>query len=57
MATISRGTVILDEPTNDVDPLRRRLLWDQIRPGSQGCSVLFGDHNVLRRRRAVIGWP
>src|SRR5690606_25583121 len=32
MVTVVPGRlVILDEPTNDVDPLRRRLLWDQIR--------------------------
>lgn len=55
MATISPGhLVILDEPTNDVDPLRRRLLWDQIRAlGAQGCSVLLVTHNVLEAEKAV----
>ena len=32
MAVVVPGRiVILDEPTNDVDPLRRRLLWQQVR--------------------------
>jgi ABC-2 type transport system ATP-binding protein len=55
MATIAPGhLVILDEPTNDVDPLRRRLLWGQIRAlGAQGCSVLLVTHNVLEAEKAV----
>jgi len=55
MATVSPGhLVILDEPTNDVDPLRRRLLWDEIRGlGAQGCSVLLVTHNVLEAEKAV----
>jgi ABC-2 type transport system ATP-binding protein len=55
MATIAPGhLVILDEPTNDVDPLRRRLLWDQIRAlGADGCSVLLVTHNVLEAEKAV----
>ena len=55
MATISPGhLVILDEPTNDVDPLRRRLLWDEIRRlGAHGCSVLLVTHNVLEAEKAV----
>ena len=55
MATVAPGhLVILDEPTNDVDPLRRRLLWDQIRAlGAQGCSVLLVTHNVLEAEKAV----
>jgi hypothetical protein len=37
--------VILDEPTNDVDPLRRWLLWDQIRAlGERGSAVLLVTH-------------
>ena len=34
--------VILDEPTNDVDPLRRRLMWEQIRRlGAEGVAVFL----------------
>ena len=46
--------VILDEPTNDVDPLRRRLLWQQVREIADGGSaVLLVTHNVLEAERAV----
>jgi ABC-2 type transport system ATP-binding protein len=46
--------VILDEPTNDVDPLRRRQLWQQIRElGNQGVAVLLVTHNVLEAEKAV----
>jgi ABC-2 type transport system ATP-binding protein len=46
--------VILDEPTNDVDPLRRRLLWDLVRAlGDRGVAVLLVTHNVLEAERAV----
>jgi ABC-2 type transport system ATP-binding protein len=46
--------VILDEPTNDVDPLRRRLLWKQIRRlGSKGATILLVTHNVLEAEQAV----
>lgn len=39
--------VILDEPTNDVDPVRRRLLWGQIRAlADAGSAVLLVTHNV-----------
>ena len=43
MTTVWPGkVVILDEPTNDVDPRRRRLLWDQIRLlGSEGAAVFL----------------
>lgn len=46
--------VILDEPTNDVDPLRRRLLWQQVRElGDLGIAVLLVTHNVLEAEKAV----
>ena len=46
--------VILDEPTNDVDPLRRRLLWQQVRDiAAHGSAVLLVTHNVLEAERAV----
>jgi energy-coupling factor transporter ATP-binding protein EcfA2 len=46
--------VILDEPTNDVDPLRRRLLWEQIRRlGDTGAAVIQVTYNVLEAERSV----
>jgi ABC-2 type transport system ATP-binding protein len=55
MATVWPGSmVILDEPTNDVDPARRRLLWQQVRElGQQGVAVLLVTHNVLEAERSV----
>jgi ABC-2 type transport system ATP-binding protein len=45
---------ILDEPTNDVDPLRRRLLWDQVRRlADGGTGVLLVTHNVAEAERCV----
>lgn len=46
--------VILDEPTNDVDPLRRRLLWRLVRDlAERGTAVLLVTHNVLEAEKAV----
>jgi ABC-2 type transport system ATP-binding protein len=55
MVTVCPGRlVILDEPTNDVDPLRRRLLWQQVRAlGDRGVAVLLVTHNVLEAEKAV----
>jgi ABC-2 type transport system ATP-binding protein len=55
MATVLPGRlVILDEPTNDVDPLRRRLLWEQVRRlGDEGCAVMLVTHNVLEAEKSV----
>jgi len=55
MAAVQPGrVVILDEPTNDVDPLRRRLLWKQVHElSSVGSAVLLVTHNVLEAERAV----
>jgi ABC-2 type transport system ATP-binding protein len=55
MVTVCPGQlVILDEPTNDVDPLRRRLLWEQVRLlGDCGAAVLLVTHNVLEAEKAV----
>jgi ABC-2 type transport system ATP-binding protein len=55
MAAAEPGRIVmLDEPTNDVDPVRRRLLWDQIRAlGRAGSAVLLVTHNVLEAERSV----
>lgn len=53
-AVVPGRLVILDEPTNDVDPVRRRLLWDQIRLlADAGSAVLLVTHNVREAERAV----
>jgi len=55
MAAVVPGRiVILDEPTNDIDPLRRRLLWQQVRNlVTMGSTVLLVTHNVMEAERAV----
>lgn len=40
--------VMLDEPTNDVDPIRRVLMWQHLRKlANQGCIVIIVTHNLL----------
>jgi ABC-2 type transport system ATP-binding protein len=55
MVTVVPGkVVILDEPTNDVDPARRRLLWEQVRLlGDAGVAVMLVTHNVMEAEKAV----
>lgn len=55
MAAVVPGRlVVLDEPTNDVDPVRRRLLWRQIRAlADDGAGVLLVTHNVREAERVV----
>ncbi|QSB15660.1 ABC transporter ATP-binding protein [Natronosporangium hydrolyticum] len=55
MAAAEPGRVVMfDEPTNDVDPVRRRLLWQQVTAlAEQGCAVVLVTHNVVEAERAV----
>ncbi len=55
MAAVAPGRlVILDEPTNDVDPVRRRHLWRAVRAlADGGAAVLLVTHNVVEAERAV----
>jgi ABC-2 type transport system ATP-binding protein len=55
MAAVTPGRlVMLDEPTNDVDPVRRRLLWRQVRSlADHGSAVLLVTHNVIEAERSV----
>lgn len=55
MAAVVPGRlVVLDEPTNDVDPVRRRLLWAQIRRlADDGAGVLLVTHNVREAEHVV----
>lgn len=46
--------LVLDEPTNDIDASRRRLLWEAVRRrGDQGAGVLVVTHNVAEAERIV----
>lgn len=46
--------LMLDEPTNDVDASRRRLLWQAVRRrGDDGAGVLLVTHNVAEAERIV----
>ena len=43
---------LFDEPTNDVDPVRRELLWRMLRMrADQGATVLIVTHNLLEVER------
>jgi ABC-2 type transport system ATP-binding protein len=55
MAAVVPGRiVVLDEPTNDIDPLRRKRLWEQVRAlADTGSAVLLVTHNVLEAERCV----
>lgn len=55
LAAVAPGRVVmLDEPTNDVDPVRRRLLWRQVRAlADEGAAVLLVTHNVVEAERSV----
>jgi ABC-2 type transport system ATP-binding protein len=55
MAAAEPGRLVMfDEPTNDVDPVRRRQLWAQVRALAEvGCAVLLVTHNVVEAERAV----
>jgi ABC-2 type transport system ATP-binding protein len=55
MAAVTPGRVVmLDEPTNDVDPVRRRMLWRQVRAlADHGAAVLLVTHNVIEAERSV----
>ncbi|MCX7617846.1 ABC transporter ATP-binding protein [Tepidiforma sp.] len=46
--------LVLDEPTNDVDPLRRVLLWELISElGRGGATILLVTHNLAEAERVI----
>lgn len=50
----SKQVIILDEPTNDVDPVRRRYLWSEIKKlTQQGKGVILVTHNVAEAENVV----
>jgi len=46
--------LVLDEPTNDVDPIRRQMLWNAIGElGDDGATVLLVTHNLAEAERFI----
>ncbi|MEX2081315.1 MAG: ABC transporter ATP-binding protein, partial [Dehalococcoidia bacterium] len=46
--------VVLDEPTNDVDPVRRQTLWGMVdQLGAGGTTVLLVTHNLAEAERVL----
>ncbi|MCC7449683.1 MAG: ABC transporter ATP-binding protein [Anaerolineae bacterium] len=48
--------LVLDEPTNELDPHHRRVVWDMIGrlvSGNQGVTCILVTHNVLEAERVV----
>lgn len=46
--------LILDEPTNELDPQKRRLVWDLIQQrNGQGTTIILVTHNILEAEQVV----
>ncbi|MBE7520518.1 MAG: ABC transporter ATP-binding protein [Thermoflexaceae bacterium] len=54
-AIIARARLlVLDEPTNDIDPVRRQQLWSMIDElGNEGSTVLLVTHNLAEAERVI----
>lgn len=49
-----RPVLIFDEPTNDLDPEVRRVVWTRIRHAAQqGKAVILVTHNVIEAEQAL----
>lgn len=51
----NRPVLILDEPTNDLDPLHRRAFWEHLWEvnSQEGTTVLLVTHNVHEAEHVV----
>jgi ABC-type multidrug transport system ATPase subunit len=51
----SLPVLVLDEPTNDLDPLRRRLVWDVLRQVNheQGTTIIFITHDAIEAEKVI----
>ena len=46
--------LVLDEPTNDVDPIRRQTLWQLVaEAGEAGAAALLVTHNLAEAERFI----
>lgn len=54
-ALIGKSPVmIFDEPTNELDPKKRRLVWDLIQEQNrEGATIILVTHNILEAEQVV----
>lgn len=47
--------LILDEPTNNLDPQRRKLVWDVLRDlnRERGATIIFITHDAIEAEKAI----
>ncbi len=50
-----RKILALDEPTNDLDPQKRRLVWDLLRrlKEERGATIVFITHDALEAEKII----
>lgn len=50
-----RPILVLDEPTNELDPVNRRMVWEYFRDLKmrEGRTIILVTHNVLEAERVV----
>lgn len=51
----SAPVLILDEPTNDLDPQRRKMVWDNLRQVNreQGTTIIFVTHDAIEAEKII----
>lgn len=51
----SPPVLILDEPTNDLDPQRRKLVWDNLQQlnREQGTTIILITHDAIEAEKAI----
>ncbi len=50
-----RPVLILDEPTNDLDPQKRKLVWDVLRSlnSEYGTTIIFITHDAIEAEKII----
>jgi len=51
----SPPVLVLDEPTNDLDPIRRRMVWDVLRNLNfrNGVTIIFITHDAVEAEKVI----
>jgi len=51
----SSKVLVLDEPTNDLDPQKRRLVWENLRElnRDRGKTIIFITHDAVEAERVI----